>query len=117
MSILVNEHTRVMVQGLTGREGGFHAEQMIAYGTKIVAGVTPGKGGTEHLGVPVFNTVAEALRQARTRPRFLCRRHLPQMQCSKPLMRKCRWWSVSPREFRRWTWCALRQCFEIRKRG
>jgi len=63
MSILVNEHTRVMVQGLTGREGGFHAEQMIAYGTKIVAGVTPGKGGTEHLGVPVFNTVAEALRQ------------------------------------------------------
>ena len=54
--------TRVIVQGLTGREGSFHAQQMIDYGTKIVAGVTPGKGGTKHLGVPVFNTVAEAVR-------------------------------------------------------
>ena len=63
MSVLVNEQTRVIVQGLTGREGGFHAEQMIAYGTKVVAGVTPGKGGTKHLNVPVFNTVAEAVRE------------------------------------------------------
>ncbi|RME82704.1 MAG: succinate--CoA ligase subunit alpha [Caldilineae bacterium] len=63
MSILVNKNTRLIVQGLTGREGRFHAEQMIAYGTNIVAGVTPGKGGQEVLGVPVFNTVAEA-RQA-----------------------------------------------------
>ncbi|MGB6876807.1 MAG: succinate--CoA ligase subunit alpha [Candidatus Acidiferrales bacterium] len=63
MSVLVNEQTRVVVQGLTGREGGFHAEQMIAYGTKVVAGVTPGKGGAKHLGVPVFNTVAEAVKQ------------------------------------------------------
>lgn len=63
MSVLVNEQTRVLVQGLTGREGGFHAEQMIAYGTKVVAGVTPGKGGTKHLNVPVFNTVADAVRQ------------------------------------------------------
>ncbi|HLW81616.1 MAG TPA: succinate--CoA ligase subunit alpha [Candidatus Acidoferrales bacterium] len=63
MSVLVNEQTRVIVQGLTGREGGFHAEQMIAYGTKVVGGVTPGKGGTKHLGVPVFNTVAEAMKQ------------------------------------------------------
>ncbi len=63
MSVLVNEQTRVVVQGLTGREGGFHAEQMIAYGTKVVAGVTPGKGGTKHLNVPVFNTVAEAVRE------------------------------------------------------
>jgi succinyl-CoA synthetase alpha subunit len=60
MSILVNEKTRLIVQGLTGREGGFHAQQMIEYGTKVVAGVTPGKGGTKHLDVPVFNTVAEA---------------------------------------------------------
>jgi succinyl-CoA synthetase alpha subunit len=60
MSILVNKNSRVIVQGLTGREGGFHAEQMIKYGTKVVAGVTPGKGGTTHIGVPVFNTVAEA---------------------------------------------------------
>ncbi|HEV2420526.1 MAG TPA: succinate--CoA ligase subunit alpha [Candidatus Acidoferrales bacterium] len=64
MSVLVNEQTRVVVQGMTGREGGFHAEQMIAYGTKVVAGVTPGKGGTKHLNLPVFNTVAEAVREA-----------------------------------------------------
>jgi succinyl-CoA synthetase alpha subunit len=61
MSVLVNEKTRVIVQGLTGREGSFHAEQMIAYGSKVVGGVTPGKGGTKHLGVPVFNTVADAV--------------------------------------------------------
>ena len=63
MSILVNEQTRVIVQGLTGREGGFHAGQMIAYGTRVVAGVTPGKGGTLHNDVAVFNTVAEAARE------------------------------------------------------
>ena len=60
MSVLVNEKTRVIVQGLTGREGSFHAQQMIEYGTKVVGGVTPGKGGTKHLGVPVFDTVAQA---------------------------------------------------------
>jgi len=63
MSVLVNEKTRVVVQGLTGREGSFHAQQMIEYGTKVVAGVTPGKGGTRHLDVPVFNTVADAVRE------------------------------------------------------
>jgi succinyl-CoA synthetase alpha subunit len=65
VSVLVNEQTRVIVQGLTGREGGFHASQMIAYGTKVVAGVTPGKGGTLHNDVAVFNTVAEAARETR----------------------------------------------------
>jgi succinyl-CoA synthetase alpha subunit len=65
VSVLVNEHTRVVVQGLTGREGSFHAQQMIAYGTSVVAGVTPGKGATLHQGVPVFNTVAEAARETR----------------------------------------------------
>jgi succinyl-CoA synthetase alpha subunit len=63
MSILVDKKTRVMVQGLTGREGSFHSQQMIDYGTKIVAGVTPGKGGTKHLGIPIFDTVAEAERE------------------------------------------------------
>jgi len=61
LSILVDRNTRVVVQGITGREGSFHTAQMIAYGTKIVAGVTPGKGGTEHEGVPVFDTLAEAV--------------------------------------------------------
>ena len=61
MSILVDKNTRLAVQGLTGREGTFHAKQCIAYGTKVVAGVTPGKGGTVHEGIPVFNSVAEAM--------------------------------------------------------
>lgn len=63
MSILVNENTKVVVQGITGSEGTFHAERMIEYGTKVVAGVTPGKGGQTHLGVPVFNTVADAVKK------------------------------------------------------
>ena len=61
MSILIDKSTRVIVQGITGREGSFHAQQMIEYGTKVVGGVTPGKGGTQHLDVPVFNTVTEAV--------------------------------------------------------
>ncbi|MBN2409274.1 MAG: succinate--CoA ligase subunit alpha [Candidatus Aminicenantes bacterium] len=61
MSILIDKNTRVVVQGLTGSEGTFHARKMIEYGTKVVAGMTPGKGGTKHLEVPVFNTVAEAV--------------------------------------------------------
>ena len=61
MSILVDKNSKVVVQGFTGKEGSFHAEQCLDYGTNIVAGVTPGKGGSDHLGVPVFNTVKEAV--------------------------------------------------------
>jgi succinyl-CoA synthetase alpha subunit len=61
MSILIGRETRLLVQGMTGREGTFHTEQMQAFGTNVVAGVSPGKGGTTHLGVPVFNTVADAI--------------------------------------------------------
>jgi len=60
MSILVNSNTRLLVQGITGKEGTFHTKQMLEYGTPVVAGVTPGKGGQIHLGIPVFNTVEEA---------------------------------------------------------
>jgi succinyl-CoA synthetase alpha subunit len=62
MSILVNKNSKVLVQGFTGGEGSFHAEQMIAYGTQVVGGVTPGKGGTTHLGKPVFNTMQDAVK-------------------------------------------------------
>ena len=63
MSILINKATRVICQGITGAQGTFHTEQAIAYGTKMVGGVTPGKGGTTHIGLPVFDTVHEAVRQ------------------------------------------------------
>ena len=63
MSILVDKQTRLIVQGITGKEGSFHTGQMIAYGTNVVAGVTPGKGGTKHESTPIFNTVADAVRE------------------------------------------------------
>jgi len=63
MSVLVNKYSKIIVQGFTGTEGTFHAEQMIAYGTQVVGGVTPGKGGQQHLNKPVFNTVEDAVKE------------------------------------------------------
>ena len=63
MSILIGKDTRVICQGITGAQGTFHSEQAIAYGTKMVGGVTPGKGGQTHIGLPVFDTVGEAAKQ------------------------------------------------------
>ena len=63
MSILINRHTRVICQGFTGKQGTYHSEQCLAYGTKVVGGVTPGRGGETHIGQPVFNTVQEAVRE------------------------------------------------------
>ncbi|MDQ3907007.1 MAG: succinate--CoA ligase subunit alpha [Acidobacteriota bacterium] len=64
MSVLVDRNTRLVVQGITGKEGTFHTRQMVEYGTHVVGGVTPGKGGTTHEGIPVFNTVEEAVKEA-----------------------------------------------------
>ena len=64
MSILVDKHTRLVVQGLTGKEGSFHADQMLEYGTNVVAGVTPGKGGQTHLDLPVYDTVAQSVEKS-----------------------------------------------------
>jgi succinyl-CoA synthetase alpha subunit len=64
LSVLVDKNTRLVVQGITGKEGSFHTKQMVEYGTNVVGGVTPGKGGTTHEGIPVFNTVEEAVKEA-----------------------------------------------------
>ena len=80
MAILVNKETRLIVQGLTGREGTFHAKACAAYGTQVVGGVTPGKGGTTHEGWPIFNTVLEAMEKECG----LTQRNVPYMRPEPP---------------------------------
>jgi succinyl-CoA synthetase alpha subunit len=76
MSILLDQNTRVLVQGITGRDGSFHAKQMLEYGTRVVGGVTPGKGGQEIHGVPVFDSMGEAVKAVVT-PRDMVMRWPP----------------------------------------
>ena len=79
MSILVDKNTRLVVQGITGKEGTFHTKQMVEYGTNVVGGVTPGKGGTTHENIPVFNTVPiRCARLGQMFPLFMCLPHSPQ---------------------------------------
>ena len=91
MAVLVDKNTRLIVQGLTGKEGTFHAKGCAEYGTKVVGGVTPGKGGTTHEGWPVFNTVADAVATTGANATMiLFRRRLPPMPFSKPRTRAFR---------------------------
>ena len=107
MAVLVDRNTKVICQGFTGAQGTFHSEQAIAYGTKMVGGVTPGKGGSRHLDLPVFDTVAAGGGE-RPAPRpasSMCRRPSPPTPSWKRSTPACRWSSASPRAFPCSTWC------------
>ena len=105
MAILINKNTRVICQGFTGKNGTFHSEQAIAYGTQMVGGTSPGKGGSTHLGLPVFDTVAEAKAKKDCNASVI---YVPpaglQTPFAKRLRHRLRSLSASPKGSRCWTW-------------
>jgi succinyl-CoA synthetase alpha subunit len=105
MAILINKNTRVVCQGFTGKNGTFHSDQAIAYGTQMVGGTSPGKGGSTHLGLPVFDTVAEAKAKTDCNASVI---YVPPAGAETPfakrLRRRLRSLSASPKGSRCWTW-------------
>ncbi len=106
MSILIDDGSRVLVQGITGREGQFHTERMIRYGTRVVGGVTPGRGGQSTLGVPVFDSVRQAVREtgADVSVAFVPAALAADAACEAWRRASGSWWS-SPSMSRFWIWC------------
>ena len=111
MSILLNKHSRILVQGITGRSGLFHTQQCREYGANIVAGVTPGKGGIHIEGIPVFNTVAEAVKYTEANVSMI---FVPPPYAADAILEAAdagiAWRSASPKASRSATWCRSRPC-------
>ena len=105
MSILVNKNTRVICQGFTGKQGTFHSEQCIAYGTKLVGGVTPGRGGEKHLNLPVFNTAREAVKETGATASMI---YVPASGAADAILDRLRGGGVASPRRSRTTGCARR---------